>query len=129
MPGLALLLLRLTLGATIIAQGILYLLNFHNPLVSIRLIAAGFILAGTSLFIGLMTSTAAIIIVGGTIGTAISIFPTAPNSLIEPPICAIYVTVTAIVIWLIGPGAFSLDALIFGRREINIPGKFNPPKS
>lgn len=36
-------------------------------------------------------------------------------------------TVVVIAIALIGPGAFSLDAKMFGRREIRIPAAPHPP--
>jgi hypothetical protein len=35
--------------------------------------------------------------------------------------------VMSIAITLLGPGAFSLDAHLFGRREIIIPGASRPP--
>jgi hypothetical protein len=37
--------------------------------------------------------------------------------------------VLSAVIALLGPGAFSIDARMFGRREILIPSASRPPKS
>jgi uncharacterized membrane protein YphA (DoxX/SURF4 family) len=77
--------------------------------------------AGMSLLIGLLTPIGAALV--GVIATArcASILP-APNANVfasVPSIALLGVIATAVV--LVGPGAFSLDARLFGLREIIIP--------
>jgi hypothetical protein len=60
-------------------------------------------------------------------GAACSLLPISPSALLnlqEVPALVIAMT-TAVV--LIGPGAFSVDARLFGLREVTIPR--NPPTS
>ncbi len=38
-------------------------------------------------------------------------------------------TLILVALVFLGPGAFSLDARLFGRREIIIPGTHRPPKT
>jgi hypothetical protein len=61
-----------------------------------------------------LTPVVALIIAGGAIISTISPLPLSAESLVGEIILA-----TAIA--LLGPGAFSLDARLFGRREILIP--------
>ena len=65
------------------------------------------------LLLGFVTPVAAVLIGLTSLGLA---FWTAPY-----PIQEFEVVVLAVVIALLGPGAFSIDARMFGRREILIP--------
>ena len=129
MPGLALLLLRCTLGFTAIISGGAYLYNQENPAFLVLIISFFYIICGAFLLIGLMTPLAAISVLLGCVGTVISIIPAANDNFTNPNLTAIYLSIMAIAVILLGPGAFSLDARMFGRREISIPDKPNPPKS
>lgn len=44
-----------------------------------------------------------------------------------PAVSYLILVLTSAAIVLLGPGAFSLDARIFGRREIIIPQRKSPP--
>lgn len=125
---MALLLLRLTLGATAITQGIAYLSDYGNATFSSLASAVFNFLCGAFLLLGLMTPIAALVVFFGSVGIAASIIPAANYNLLAPVSSAIYICVTAAAVALLGGGAFSLDALMFGRREIVIPGKSNLPK-
>lgn len=128
MPGLALLSLRLTLGATAIIQGIAYLSDHDDTPFFISAIAFCAVVCGAFLLIGLMTRVAALVVFFGGLGTAAAIIPAANYNLLAPVLSAVYTGVTAVAVILLGPGAFSLDALMCGRREITIPSKSNPPE-
>lgn len=119
--------LRLTLGTTAIVSGIARLLDYGNaPLLNL-VIALSAAVCGIFLLIGLMTPIAALVAFFGILGTTAAIIPAANCNLLAPVLCAVYASVTAAAVVLLGPGAFSLDARMFGRREIIIPGKSNPP--
>ena len=51
----------------------------------------------------------------------LSWIPSPEHSLIELKLSAIMLVIVAGAILLLGPGAFSIDARLFGRREIIIP--------
>jgi uncharacterized membrane protein YphA (DoxX/SURF4 family) len=89
----------------------------------------------------MLLATAALVLIGfltPLVGTLISVEvignliwrPLAPSltALDEKPFEALLLTM-AIAIVLLGPGAFSLDSRLFGRREIIIPPRSHPPKS
>ena len=63
------------------------------------------------MLVGLMTPLVALLVAVGGIGVA----------LFGDSEAATYVIGLSIAIALLGPGAFSLDARMFGRREITIP--------
>lgn len=74
--------------------------------------------AGLLLILGLLTPLASTLVGGSYIGLSFAP-PTAPY---HPSGTALtYILVIAIAIALLGPGAFSFDSRLFGRREIIIP--------
>ena len=101
-PGLGLLLLRVFIALTVIAQSATYGWLF------VVLFFAGAI----CLLIGFLTPIAAAIIGLAAITYAI-LFDGSYIVLVE--------IILAASIALLGPGAFSVDARLFGRREIRIP--------
>jgi uncharacterized membrane protein YphA (DoxX/SURF4 family) len=78
------------------------------------LIAALAFVVGGCLLIGFLTPFVAVIIGGGATIFALSTVPLPAESLAGE-------IILAAAIALLGPGAFSLDAHLFGRREIVIP--------
>jgi hypothetical protein len=112
-PGLGLLLLRGLVGFTLIAPILSYLGS--TKLSGLSLVVTAFVLIITScLLLGFMTPIAALIICFGAIALAIS-------GLLETNQTFLNVIVLTTAIGLLGPGAFSIDARMFGRREIVIP--------
>ncbi len=129
LPGAGLLLLRAAAGATLFAQGAAYLVDWNTLGFLTFILALLTVASGLSLIVGYLTPVAGIF--GGLfcVGSAFSWFP-APNlELFEAKPTAALATVIAIALVCLGPGAFSLDARLFGRREIIIPGASVPPHS
>ena len=106
------LLLRLLVGVTLIAQTV-------TQVKSSELSASGWIIAALvflgagCLLLGFVTPVTAISI--GLVSVAVAF--------------KIDIVVLSTAIALLGPGAFSIDARMFGRREILIPNSSRSPKS
>lgn len=122
--GLGLLLLRATLSITVIIQGGLCLSERGNTSIWKQGFGLVTIVAGTALLLGFLTPLSAFLVF---LGSAISIFFSFQST--DPNLVAARFMVFSIAIILLGPGALSLDARLFGRREIIIPDKSNPPGS
>lgn len=121
---MGLLLLRTTLGATLLVQSFFYL--FENDRLEFRalFLGAALIVGGTSLIAGFLTPVSAFLICLGKIFFAVLPIPAINFNWSAD----IYVIAVSAAILLLGPGAFSFDAKMFGRREIIIPEKTKPPK-
>jgi hypothetical protein len=124
LPGAGLLLLRAAAGVALFVQGAAYLVDWKALGFLIFLVASGL-----SLIVGYLTPIAGIF--GGLfcVGSAFSWFPVPNLELFDAKPTAALATVIAIALVCLGPGAFSLDARLFGRREIIIPGVSAPPHS
>lgn len=119
-PGAGLLLLRAATGAGFIAQGITCFGDTHER-AELAVIAALMLVVGALLLIGSLSRWAAIV---ATTTCLFSIFPWFPGphlGLFENPMTAVLALVIAFSLVCLGPGAFSLDARLFGRREVIIP--------
>jgi uncharacterized membrane protein YphA (DoxX/SURF4 family) len=76
--------------------------------------------AGVALVLGVTTSVAAFLVVAGVVCTSASWLPSPTPNLFEPwPVAALVIIVAAAILFL-GPGAFSIDARLFGLRKITI---------
>ena len=119
-PGFGLLILRIALGSTALLRGAAFL-SESGDWVFLNL-TAGFIAVavGAFLLIGFLTP-----ISGAAVFTGSILFVAAGQN--AALAVEIYVAAAASATALLGPGAFSLDARLFGRREIIIPK--NPPAS
>jgi hypothetical protein len=70
------------------------------------------------------------VIVGlGALSVGFSVLPEPTPSLFDARLSAILAAIMAAAIVFLGPGAFSLDARLFGRREIIIPQAPRRPES
>jgi len=111
--------LRVAVGIIVATQGTLYLAG--APAFSIWLTGLLAIASGASLLLGFLTPIGAILTGIGCTAVTLSWFPAPEHNLIELRLSAILVVTVAGAILLLGPGALSIDARIFGRREIIIP--------
>ena len=117
-PGMGLLLLRVAVGFAAVAAGVFY---FSGPSLGKGALGLVLVLSGTALAIGFLTPFAGGVAGLGFLGIALSWIPGPPWGLHDTRVVALGVVVTAVAIALLGPGAFSLDGRLFGRREIVIP--------
>jgi uncharacterized membrane protein YphA (DoxX/SURF4 family) len=79
------------------------------------------LISGVFLLAGLMTPLVAGLVALGGVVVGFSWIPLAHGDLFNNSLVIINLIVLATAIGLLGPGAFSLDARMFGRREITIP--------
>jgi uncharacterized membrane protein YphA (DoxX/SURF4 family) len=128
-PGLGLLLLRAALGLTAAAQGVFYLSGPSNPSPGKWLLGLALIVSGMALAAGFFTPVAGLLLGLCFLGIALSWFPAPTWGLHDARLVACGMIITAIALALLGPGAFSLDGRLFGRREIVIPPSPRPPES
>jgi len=116
-PGTGLLLLRVVVGGALLVQGRSYLVQPNASPVA-WLIGASAI--GSSLFLigGLLTAFAGGLAALGMIGAALGVIPDWTSPLFETKLSVILAATALTAISLLGPGAFSVDARLFGRREV-----------
>jgi uncharacterized membrane protein YphA (DoxX/SURF4 family) len=116
-----LLLLRAVLGLAIAAEGTCYFGRSDSAtLVGLLAFAAGGLL-----LIGFLTPVVALLVAAAAGGVGFSLLPACSQNLFDSKISLIFGFTMLVAIVGLGPGAFSVDARVFGRREIIIP----PPVS
>ena len=120
LPGIALLLLRTTVGLTmLIRDGACLPEAADRPVVCVASVLG--ILAGGLLLAGFLTTFAGI--GGGMVAmlTAIKVLPICSSGGFDSRFGLIFGLAILLSVAILGPGAYSIDARLFGRREIIIP--------
>lgn len=84
-------------------------------------VAVFLLLVGGLLLIGSLSRWAAVIAATTSLLSVFSWFPGPRVGLFETPITTMMAAVIATALVCLGPGAFSVDARLFGRREVIIP--------
>ena len=121
LPGVGLLLLRVVVGATLVANGILGLLSSERVTLPLSLISALLLLSGGCLLIGFLTPALSLLAGLECLGIDLSWFPPQLCNLFDSKLAIAELIAISAAIALLGPGAFSLDARLFGWKEIVIP--------
>jgi uncharacterized membrane protein YphA (DoxX/SURF4 family) len=120
LPGIALLLLRTTVGLTmVIGDGACLREAADRPVVYVASVLG--ILAGCLLLAGFLTTLAGI--TGGMVAmlTAFKFLPICSSGGFDSRLAFIFGLAILLALAILGPGAYSIDARLFGRREIIIP--------
>ena len=120
-PGAALLLLRAIVGFAAIVQGFLYLSRGGKSSAGGLLLGVLLAISGICLVVGFLTPIASILAGVGCVASNTSWLPTPVTTLFDGQLVSLEMIVMAVSIAMLGPGAFALDARLFGRREIVIP--------
>ena len=109
LPGIGLVLLRAAVAIPLVQQAIVGLLNASPP-TPLGLVAAG---AALLLLVGLWTPMAGVLVAVAEVGLALS-HPAEPWTFVH------FGTLGA-ALAMLGPGGWSVDARLFGRKHIQIP--------
>jgi uncharacterized membrane protein YphA (DoxX/SURF4 family) len=126
-PGVGLLLLRATIGFTLIAQGVAYFVDWHDLRLLTSTIGLVALACGTMLLVGYLTPFASVSAALISVADGLWWFQAPSSNLFDTKIAVSFVAIMAISIVCLGPGAYSIDARLFGRREIFIPEASRTP--
>lgn len=109
LPGIGLVLLRAAVAIPLVQQAIVGLLNASPP-APLGLVAAG---AALLLLVGLWTPVAGVLVAVAELGLALS-HPAESWTFV-------HVGTLGAALAMLGPGGWSVDARLFGRKHIQIP--------
>jgi uncharacterized membrane protein YphA (DoxX/SURF4 family) len=114
-PGAGLLLLRAAAGGTVAVQGAVHVLSVGPSNPGACVIGVLAVAGGILVLLGFLTP-----VNGALVALSMPLFwyPNVSPGLFLKPIGGFLLAADAAAIALLGPGAFSIDARLFGRREI-----------
>jgi uncharacterized membrane protein YphA (DoxX/SURF4 family) len=118
--GIALLALRLLVGASAVLQTALLIAAGRSARVAVAT-ALAMAIAGVALTIGFVTPIASALLCMGGAGIMLACLPPTPLFLFDSRMAAFEFVVMSAVLVILGPGAISVDARLFGRRQVEIP--------
>jgi uncharacterized membrane protein YphA (DoxX/SURF4 family) len=128
LPGVGLLLLRAVVGASLVAQGLVCLMSSEHSTALIPLVAALLMMSGLFVLIGFLTPIFSPLAGLECLGIALSWFPLQLWSFPGSKLAMAQLIAISVAIALLGPGAFSIDARLFGWKEIVIPPGSRSPQ-
>jgi uncharacterized membrane protein YphA (DoxX/SURF4 family) len=121
-PGLALLLLRVVVGGGASSQAWLLITVNHGVVNTNVVVALLAFVTGLALIIGFMTPIASLLLSAGGLLLTLDLSVLEHLLLFESGMARLeFIAMSAALISL-GPGALSLDARLYGRREIEVNG-------
>jgi putative oxidoreductase len=111
-PGAGLLLLRSGVGLAALAEGAASLAGGNQSIGTVLGVAAGAlaVAGGVLLLLGFLTPIAASVLV-----LSAAVHPSDDGR------ASVFVVIVSVALVLLGPGAFSVDSRLFGRRQVVIP--------
>jgi len=116
-----LLVLRAVVGLTAMVQGMGYLSDRGDLTPGAWVGALLLTASGASLLMGFLTPAVSILVGVGGLGILFSWFPAPAWTFLDSKLATSELIAMSAAIAFLGPGAFSLDSRLFGRREIVIP--------
>lgn len=117
-PGAGLLLLRVTIGVSLMVQAYTWMIGAQSSRNGIWAPALLALVTGISFVLGLLTPLAGVVFVLAS--TTIQLCHSGWNPSLTS-LSGVSPVIMATAITLLGPGAFSLDARFFGRRKVIVP--------
>ena len=124
---MGLLLLRIAVGVTTIIDRGGYLSNHAHPTILDWVVGLAAVATASFVLIGLFTPVMSTLIGIEIVGSSLTRIPAFTANLVDLKLTEILALTIAAAIVFLGPGAFSLDARLFGRREIIIPSSSRSP--
>lgn len=119
--------LRWILGITLIIHSVINIERLSDLTIWRGTISVISFIIGALLFVGGLTSIASFIALVVNLVSVIPFLLKSESITFQTGLLIAYILITTIACFLLGPGVYSVDARMFGRREIIIPGKTNPP--
>jgi len=121
-PGAGLVLLRIACGVLLAVQGAACLLDWSSQRPAVCLLAFLAIGSGLLLCFGYLTRLSALLAFVVCASGVFARLPAAPSlDFLAARLPGILVAIIAAAVICLGPGAFSIDAQLFGRHEVVIP--------
>jgi putative oxidoreductase len=120
-PGIGLLLLRASVGGLAAVTGVLCLSGSIERVPAVWATGSGLAITGAALLLGFMTPYASLLLALCLLAGLFSSVPAAFLNFLGPKHLTAILALIAVAIALLGPGAYSVDGYLFGRREIVIP--------
>jgi hypothetical protein len=128
--GAGLLLLRLTIGSIAALQSRAYFVAHATVSNGMWLSGSVALMLCVALVVGFATRPVAALTALCAIGTGISWLPCPEHNSLDGLLAVSLIVSVSIALTLIGPGAYSMDARLFGFREITIPRRPKlPPRA
>jgi len=121
-PGFALLLLRCTVGGAASSQAGLFIATDHGAASIGLVVAVVAFVTGLALIIGLMTPIASLLLGAAGVLLAVDQSVAGHQLLFESGMARLEFIVMSAALVSLGPGALSVDARLYGRREVEVNG-------
>lgn len=119
--GFGLLLLRIAVGTTLLVQAFPHTSDLGDPRPAGVVFGLLALVVGVFLILGFLTRFTAVVIASLAVGLTWLLLMAPSTSTLPNLLLSTNAVVLGIAIVFLGPGALSLDAVLFGRRKVIIP--------